>query len=241
MISFIIPTLQEESVIEKILKNLKQITDFEYEIIVSDGGSKDKTVEIAKKYANKVVENLTGERQTIAIGRNAGAKAASGDYLVFLDADVYIPEPNKFFARALESFKKNPKLLGLSGWVRVFPEMETWADFFGYVIVSDWAFYLQNNILGRGATCGEFQMVKTETFKKLNGYKEYLTVAEDMDLFHRISKLGKTKTDPKLLIYHTGRRPHKIGWPRLLWEWTTNGFHTTVFDKSRSKEWKVIR
>jgi glycosyltransferase involved in cell wall biosynthesis len=241
MISFIIPTLQEESVIEKILKNLKQITDFEYEIIVSDGGSKDKTVEIAKKYANKVVENMSGERQTIAIGRNAGAKAAVGEFLVFLDADVYIPEPNKFFARALESFKKTPKLLGLSGWVRVFPEMETWADFFGYVIVSDWMFYLQNNILGRGATCGEFQMIKTETFRKLNGYKEYLAVAEDMDLFYRISKLGKTKTDPKLLIYHTGRRPHKIGWPRLLWEWTTNGLHATVFDKSHSKEWKVIR
>jgi glycosyltransferase involved in cell wall biosynthesis len=241
VISFIIPTFFEESVLEKILKNLKQITAFDYEIIVSDGGSRDKTVEIAKRYADKVVENLSGQRQTIAIGRNAGAKVAAGDYLVFLDADVYIPQPNKFFERALESFKKDPKLLGLSGWVRVFPELETWADYFGYVVVSDWMFYLQNNILGRGATCGEFQMIKTEIFRKLNGYKEHLAVAEDMDLFHRISKLGKTKTDPKLLVYHTGRRPHKIGWPRLLWEWTTNSFHATVFDKSHSKEWKVIR
>lgn len=240
-VSFIIPTLQEEKVIEKILKNLKQITILDYEIIVSDGGSKDKTIEIANKYGAKVVENTSGQRQTIAIGRNRGAAAANGEFLIFLDADVYIPEPDKFFKRALGWFAGNPKLLGLSGWVRVFPEMETWGDYFGYVIVSDWMFYLQNNILGHGATCGEFQMMRAQVFKKLNGYKEHLTISEDKDLFYRISKIGQTKTDPKLLLYHTGRRPRAIGWPRLLWEWTTNSFHATVFDKSYSKEWKVIR
>ena len=161
--------------------------------------------------------------------------------MVFLDADVYIPEPNKFFERALRDFKDTQNLLGLSGWVRVFPEMETWADYFGYVIVSDWMFYLQNNILHIGSTCGEFQMIRADVFRKLGGFKEYLTVAEDKDLFYRISRIGLTKTDPKLLIYHTGRRPHKIGWPKLLWEWTTNSFHAAVFDKAHSKEWKVIR
>jgi glycosyltransferase involved in cell wall biosynthesis len=239
--SFIIPTLQEESVIEKILKNLKQITVFDYEIIVSDGGSKDRTVEVAKKYADKVVENNSGQRQTIAIGRNAGAKVAAGEYLVFLDADVYVPEPDKFFKRALEHFKDEQNLLALSGWVRVFPEMETWADLVGYVIVSGCMFYLQNNIFHTGATCGEFQMIRADIFRKLGGYKEHLVATEDMDLFVRIAKLGRTKTDPKLLLYHTGRRPHKIGWPRLYWEWFTNGFKAGVFDKSHSKEWKVIR
>jgi glycosyltransferase involved in cell wall biosynthesis len=241
MLSFIIPTLEEESVIEKILTNLKQITVFDYEIVVSDGGSKDRTVEIAKKYTGKVVENLSGERQTIAIGRNAGAKVASGEYLVFLDADVYIPNPNNFFERALQSFKSQPNLLALSGWVRVFPEKETWADFVGYVLVSGCMFYLQNNILHTGATCGEFQMIRADIFKKLGGYKEHLIATEDLDLFVRIAKLGLTKTDPKLLLYHTGRRPHKIGWPKLYWEWFTNGFKTVIFDKSHSDEWKVIR
>lgn len=241
MISFIIPTLKEEKVLEKLLKNLKEITVCDYEIIVSDGGSKDNTLAIAKKYADKVVENQTGQRQTIASGRNAGAKVARGEFLVFFDADVYIPEPNKFFARALKDFADNQKLLGLSGWVRVFPEMETWADFFGYVIVSDWMFYLQNNIFHIGSTCGEFQMIKTDTFKKLGGFKEYLTVSEDKDLFYRISKYGRTKTNPKLLLYHTGRRPHQIGWPKLLWQWARDSFHAAVFDKAHSDEWKVIR
>ena len=164
MVSFIIPTLEEEKVIEKILKNLKEISAIDYEIIVSDGGSKDKTVEIAKKYGVKVVENNSGQRQNIGIGRNEGAKAAAGEFLVFLDADIYIPEPDKFFKRALQDFKDTPNLLGLSGWVRVFPEMETWGDYFGYVIVSDLMFYIQNNILHHGATCGEFQMMRADSF-----------------------------------------------------------------------------
>src|SRR4051812_2549406 len=121
MISFIIPTLEEEKVIEKILRNLQEIVDFDYEVIISDGGSKDRTMEIARKYGTKVVENTTGQRQNIAIGRNEGAKAATGEFLVFLDADVYIPNINIFIKHALAHFEQNALLLGLSGWVRVFP------------------------------------------------------------------------------------------------------------------------
>jgi glycosyltransferase involved in cell wall biosynthesis len=241
MLSFIIPTLNEEKVIERLLKNLRQIKVFDYEIIVSDGGSTDKTLGLAKKYEAKLVENKTGERQTIGQGRNLGAAQALGEYLVFLDADVYIPKIDEFFLRALGDFKNNQSLLGLSGWVRVFPEMETWADYLGYVILSDWQFYIKNNLLGIGATCGEFQMITTPVFKKLNGYREDLVMGEDLDLFYRISRLGKTKTDRSLVIYHTGRRPRAIGWPRLIWQWFSNSLHIKVFDRAHVKEWKVIR
>lgn len=54
MISFIIPTLNEESVLENILKWLSGFNG-EHEIIVSDGKSNDRTIEIANKYADKVV------------------------------------------------------------------------------------------------------------------------------------------------------------------------------------------
>lgn len=240
-LSIIIPTLNEETVIEKLLKNLKDIHGFDYEVIVSDGKSTDRTVEIAKSLGAKVVENPSGKRQTIGEGRNAGAAVATGDYFVFLDADVYLGDPNRFFARALDNFAKDKKLLGLSGWVRVFPEMETWGDILGYVIVSDCMFYLLNNILRIGSTCGEFQMIKADVFKRLRGFREDLVAGEDKDLFYRISRLGHTRTDPKLLILHTGRRPHAIGWPSLLWLWAKESLHITFFNRSHGKEWKVIR
>jgi glycosyltransferase involved in cell wall biosynthesis len=240
-LSFIIPTLNEEKVLAKLLINLREIREFKFEIIVSDGKSSDRTVDIAKKLGAKVVENLTGQRQTIGEGRNAGAAVAVGDYFIFLDADVYITEPDKFFAGALQNFAMNKKLLAVSGWIRVFPETETWADYLGYVILSDWQFYIKNNLLGIGATCGEFQMMTSAVFKKLNGYREDLVMGEDLDLFYRISRLGKTKTDRSLVIYHTGRRPRAIGWPRLIWQWVSNSLHIKVLDRAHTKEWEPIR
>lgn len=240
-ISFVIPTLNEEKVITKILNNLREIKSFEFEIIVSDGGSTDKTVEIAKGLADKVIEHKESFRQTIGQGRNAGAAVATGPYLVFMDADVYIFEPDKFFARAFENFKKDSELVGLGGWVRVFPEMETFGDRIGYGLLSNRTFSLYNNVLKTGANCGEFGMVKVEAFKQIKGYREDLAVDEDRDLFNRLAKIGHTRTNRHLVFYHTGRRPHKIGWLRLLWQWNKNSLWLALFNRSADKEWKVIR
>src|SRR5665213_4213761 len=97
MISIIIPTLNEEKILKKTLTSLKQLKVADYEIIVSDGASTDKTLEIAKDHAHKVITHTSAGRQNIAQGRNAGAAHAHGDYLVFIDADVFIPKINDFF------------------------------------------------------------------------------------------------------------------------------------------------
>lgn len=242
MISFIIPTLNEEKVIEKLLNNLREIKTFKYEIIVSDGSSTDKTVELSKKIADKVVtHNQAKGRQTIGQGRNAGAKEAKGEFIVFLDADVYLFNPDEFFERALSNFNKNPKLVGLGGWLRVFKEMETWGDRIGYNIFSNWTFYFNNNILKTGGNCGEFGMIKKSAFDAIGGYSKVLVAGEDFDLFFRLAKYGEVLTDSKLLVYHTGRRPHKIGWPKLLWIWNKEFWYVKFFHKSSVKEWKVIR
>lgn len=241
MISFIIPTLNEEKVLGKLLKNLREIKTLEYEVIVSDGGSTDKTVSIAKTLADKVIEHTKPGRQTIGEGRNDGARVSSGEFLVFLDADVHIFKPDEFFARALKHFLDNPKLVGLGGWLRVFPEMETFGDRIGYNIFSNWTFSLHNNILKTGGNCGEFGVIRKAAFFQIGGYRENLVAGEDFDLFHRLAQVGKVLTDPKLLVYHTGRRPHKIGWMKLLWIWNKNYFYLLFLNRSAEKEWSVIR
>lgn len=239
MISIIIPALNEEKIIAKTLTSLRKLT-LPHEIIVSDGGSKDKTAEIAREYADKVIVHTGEKRQTIAQGRNEGAKHAQGDFLVFFDADCSIPDMDAFFRIALSDFEKNLKLVALTASLRVLPDNETWADRFGYGILNTNVKIL-NNILHLGEAAGEFQMMRKSTFEKVGGFREDLVTREDADMFKRLSKLGRTMSDPRLTVYHTGRRPHKEGWPNVLWTWSVNTVWVFLFDKSVASKWEEIR
>ncbi len=89
MISAIILTLNEESRIKACLESIKWVD----EIIIVDSGSKDNTLEIAKKYTDKIIKST--ENEDFAQRRNLGAKEAKGNWLLYLDADERILEALK--------------------------------------------------------------------------------------------------------------------------------------------------
>ncbi|MDD5318932.1 MAG: glycosyltransferase [Candidatus Pacebacteria bacterium] len=240
MISIVIPTLNEEKVIEKTLLSLRRLRAYDYEIIVSDGKSTDKTVAIAKKYADKVVEYKDEARQTISGGRNAGAAVAKGEYLVFLDADVRIPDIDGFFRKILEYFDSHEKAVATVVFLKVFPKDATLSDMFFFTIIN-LVHYFSNNFLRIGSASGEFQMIRADAFKKVNGYNEKFVAAEDGDMFSRLAKVGRTRSFAGLHVLHTSRRAHKTGWTPLLISYLANAFYTKVFKKAFSREWKVIR
>lgn len=240
MISIIIPTLNEVSAIEKTLKIFRACKNPDIEIIVSDGGSTDSTIEIAKKYADKVIVYNGIARQTIAMGRNDGARAATGEILAFFDADVTVMRPGEFFGKCLELFNSRPEVVALTGHLRVLPESENLSDWFFFSLVS-YSHLIQNNFLRIGAASGEFQVIRRSIFERLHGYREDLAVSEDQELFRRLAKAGRTYFDRRLVVYHSGRRAHKIGWPRLLFQWLRNDLSVRLFNKSASSFWKEIR
>jgi glycosyltransferase involved in cell wall biosynthesis len=240
MISIIIPTRNEEKIIGITLAALKTKLSLPHEVIVTDGASTDKTVELAKMYADKVVEHNSPNRQTIAEGRNAGAAAATGEFLVFMDADCSFLNPEDFFKVALEDFN-DPRLVALTGWLRVLPEYETLADRIIFNAQNIWMSLL-NNVFHYGVSPGgEFQMMRTNVFRKIGGYNAALVAAEDIELFSRLSKIGRVRLDHNLKVFHTGRRGHKIGWPKLLSLWFLNTVWMMLFKRAYVKEWKVIR
>ncbi len=102
-------------------------------------------------------------------------------------------------------------------------------------------FFVQNNIFRIGGAGGEFQMICADAFRRVGGFNERLAAAEDMDLFRRLSKIGRTRFENSLTVYHTGRRAHAVGWPRLAWEWFANSASVFLLKRSASKEWKEIR
>ena len=82
--SFIIPALNEEDYVEPCVRSIQGQTCKDYEIIVVDNGSTDRTAEIARQLGCKVVNE---QKRGISHARNKGAKIAIGDILCFVDAD----------------------------------------------------------------------------------------------------------------------------------------------------------
>ena len=241
VISIVIPTLQEEKVIGATLSLLKTCDAIPCEIIVSDGGSIDRTVEIARPVADSVIEHRSTSRQTIAQGRNLGAKSARGEFLVFLDADCSVKNPNEFFMAARTRFASDPKLVALTAQLRVVPADETLGDkiVFG---VMNLATRFRNNVLQKGdAPGGEFQMVRRVAFEAAGGYREDLVTCEDRDLFARLAKSGRVMTDPALTVFHTGRRAHNVGWLKLIALFFVNTISFRLRGKAISREWKPER
>lgn len=239
MLSIIIPTLNEEKILAQTLEALCAISNMPHELIISDGGSTDQTRAIAKRYTDILVEDDGSHRQTIAEGKNNGAKRARGDLFLFLDADVSIPDINNFLKRAVQYFD-DPKLVGLTVRLKVFPEQATFGDKIVWGIVN-FLYLLQNNILHIGAASGEFQMVRASAFRKVGGYPTAFAVGEDNAFFAALSKIGRTKMATDLKVFHTSRRAHVIGWGKLLGLWMGNMLYRKFKRKSLSKEWKVIR
>ena len=85
MISVIIPTLNEESALEKSIIPARSCKDAE--IIVSDGGSLDGTLAMAQMLADKAISSPAGR----GVQMNRGAAGAAGDILLFLHADTILP------------------------------------------------------------------------------------------------------------------------------------------------------
>jgi glycosyltransferase involved in cell wall biosynthesis len=98
---------------------------YNLEIIVSDANSADGTDGIVSAFSDKfpgrvVLAQKLG-KQNIAIGRNYGAQQATGDILFHTDADVKIPDPDRFFLTVLQTFE-NPRIVAATVPIWVYPE-----------------------------------------------------------------------------------------------------------------------
>jgi len=112
MISIVIPALNEEKFLPDCLESLRN-QDYagEYEIIVADNGSRDRTVEIARSFGARVV--ICSEKKGVAYARQAGADAAIGDIIVQADADTVYPR--HWLARIGACFATHPGAVALAG------------------------------------------------------------------------------------------------------------------------------
>lgn len=242
--SIIVPVYQEEKIIESHLKlfseDLKE--KYNFELIVSDGGSTDNTVSIAQHYADIVVIHNNSSRQTISQGRNRGADYASGEVLCFLNVDSF-PADLIDFLNILKDFTYQNGVYNsigaLASYVSGFPEEVILKDKIFYTIHNNYVHLL--NIIGLGMGRGECQIVRKDIFNRVNGYNDNIAAGEDFDLFRRISKIAKIKFDRNLHVYESPRRFRKYGYIKTIFFWLMNSLTVWWFGKSVSKEWEAVR
>ncbi len=239
LFSILIPTLQEGDYLDATLACLAALA-LPHEVIVSDGGSTDATLEIARRHGARIVEWEGDRRQTFGEAKNAAAAMARGQYLVFIDADVVIPGPTAFFEELLGLFARKPKLAGVTVPLLPRADYARLGDRFFSAPLNFW-YVVSNNLFHYGNASGEFQMFPRALFEKVGGYREDLPGGEDTDMFNRVSRVGRTLSYWHLAVRHTCRRAHKTGWLRLYGIWMLQGFHVLIFRVAYYAEWKVVR
>lgn len=244
LISVIIPTFQEE----KILPHLSKIftSDFKkkynLEVIVSDGGSSDLTLDIARTFADIIVEHEYPWRQTIAEGRNNGAKVANGRVFVFINADSIPQNPDFFFnfiRRWGNEKGKYSKYKALATYVMSFPDETSLKDRIFYKLHNSYVKLL--NLMGFGMGRGECQIIKREIFEIVDGYNPKIAAGEDFELYRRISKIAKIGFAEELKIFESPRRFRKYGYFKVVISWFLNSLSVLFCGKSIAKEWEAVR
>lgn len=201
--SVIIPTLNEEPNIERLLKSLERQTFKDFEVIIVDGGSRDRTVEIAKKFSAKVhVKRNLKEFPS----RNYGAKVSQGKVLLFLSADVLLPSDalgylKTFFDGGYDGICAMGMPFDAPLWMKL-GYLAHWKVLFVWTKLSkDY----------HGST--NFMAVRKKDFFRIGGFED--NFCADTLFFNALGRKRKVKILNRICVFVSGRRAKKMGFFRF--------------------------
>lgn len=186
LLSIIIPALNEEHFLPHLLESLTTQHERNFEVIVVDGQSKDKTVSIARSYKNQLpsLTILVADHASLPYQRNLGAEAARGQWLVFVDADTVL------YSYTLERLRKHIETVKhdvfLTTWFS--PDSEDINDVRLTLLAT--FFYEASRIMKRAVSPGPFTVVKRTAFETIHGYDVEHPFLEDQDFSQRMRKEG---------------------------------------------------
>ena len=191
-ISIVVPAFNEERLLGDSLAQIKlaaavfEQRGWTSELIVCDNNSTDKTAEIARNAGATVVFEPVNQ---IARARNCGAAAATGDWLVFVDADSH--PSRELFADVVAAIESGKCVAG-GATVKMDAHHPV-----GAMVVRIWNGVSRINKL----LAGSFIFCETAAFRKIGGFSGELFAGEELELSQRLKKLAK-ETGKKIVVLH---------------------------------------
>ena len=210
--SVIIPSYNEAAHIRQCIEGVKANANelVTVEILVVDNGSTDGTIEIVKKLNVKIIENTEGKRKSISTLRNVGARAAQNNILVFLDADMIVPE--NWLHKAKEYFRS--AFEGALGFIENVPSSAGWVG-------KTWGNRLslkRDRVMDVDFLPGRNILVNRHVFEKVGGFDNALSPTEDKDFTFRVLQAGfRAVSVPDVVLVH-------LGYDRSIWEFLRKEF-----------------
>lgn len=196
-ISIVVPAFNEEKLIERSLQSIRSAATafsqvgWEFEIVVCDNNSSDRTGELARAQGARVLFEPINQ---ISRARNAGAAAANGEWLVFVDADSF-PSAELFADMAAQI--QRGRCIGGGATVELDQTVRWTVGFIrAWNCLSRWRRWM----------AGSFIFCEARAFRKLGGFSRELFVAEEIDFSKRMNGLAE-QSDQEVIILH--RHPLK--------------------------------
>ncbi|MEE8264643.1 MAG: TIGR04283 family arsenosugar biosynthesis glycosyltransferase [Gammaproteobacteria bacterium] len=173
-LSIVIPTLNQAGEVRKSLFSLQRLRAQHHEVIVVDGGSDDRTQELARSLADYVIQSARGRSRQM----NAGAALASGEILIFLHADTQLPEGvDRYLSSAMVTTGRDWGRFDvrLSGSHRLFRLIE-------------WLMNLRSRVTGI-ATGDQAIFIRRDLFSEIGGFPE-IDLMEDIAISRALKHHG---------------------------------------------------
>jgi glycosyltransferase involved in cell wall biosynthesis len=188
-ISFVIPAYNEEDYILECICNIREaakLVNIDYEIIVCDNNSTDSTTVLAKQTGVKVVFEKINQ---FSKARNTGASIASGNWLVFIDADTFLRP------LVLENIVQSINSNNYAGGSCTL-QMDRCPGLYHF-ITSVWNIY---SVMTK-VFAGPLIFCRKDLFENINGFCEHINVGEDIDFAKRLNVAAKA-LNLKIIILH---------------------------------------
>jgi len=184
--SIIIPTYNEEIYIGKVINAILKQTVQDFELIIIDDCSTDKTSQIINSYKDGRITYLKNNTNLgVSWSRNIGIEHANGEYIFFIDADC-LPLIN-LIESGLKSLENNEYAVGAYGKVKYATSI---------VSISDRIVEFENEI------CGGNMVFKKKVLKLVKGMSQEMIAQEDRDFAFRIRKYGEVIFSEDMIVIH---------------------------------------